>query len=172
VVPISGPYLGSFNALPFGTQNDDGYELSATVQGQEINASDAYGLTLVEGVYRGLNWRLRMRGLEWNKSGLLSALQMFGQTGAVGTFNPTIGVIGERMSKFTNALLLTAILAAPPNGPSTPQTLTSISAMLSVNSRSDMLFTSKMREFPLEWSLIPYLATIGSNTFAVPFTTT
>lgn len=169
VVPISGPYLGSFNALPFGTQDDNGYELSVTVQGQEVNASDAYGLTLVEGIYRGLNWRLRFRGLEWNKSGLLSSLQMFGQTGALGTFNPTIGVIGERMTKFTQALLLTAILANPP---STPQTLTSLSAMLSVNSRSDMLFTSKMREFPIEFSLVPYLSVIGSITAAIPFSTT
>ena len=88
VLPISGPYVGTWGTtgsetpllLAMGIMNDDGYELSCTLQGQEINESDAYGMTLIEGIYRGQNWRIRLRGLEWNSTGLLARLQMFGRT--------------------------------------------------------------------------------------------
>ena len=104
VVPISGPYTAVWNARTLGTQNDDGYVLTGAYQGQEINASDAYGMTLVEAIYRGLNWRVRFKGLEWNKAGILAAINTFGSTGDTGTtFTPTLANIGERMSKYAQA---------------------------------------------------------------------
>ena len=169
VLPVSGPYLGVWNALPLGTQGDDGFELSCTIQGQEINATDAYGQTLVEGIYRGQNWKLRFRGLEWNKSGLLTALQAFGQSGAAGTFTPILANVGDRMSTYAKTLLLTAILGNPPT---TPQTLTAVQAVIAPQSTSAFNFTSKMREFPLEMVLLPYIVTISAVNYAVPFTTT
>ena len=77
VVPVSGPYTATWSGFALGTQNDDGYVLTGTYQGQEINASDAYGMTLVEAIWRGLNWRMRFRSLEFNKSGVLSLIQEF-----------------------------------------------------------------------------------------------
>ena len=168
VLPISGPYTGLWNALALGTQNDDGFVLSATVQGQEINASDAYGMTLVEAIYRGENWKLRLRGLEWNKAGLLDSLLMFGQT-ATGTLSPELRNIGERWSKYCKTLLLTAILGNPP---AVPQTLTALTAGLSPNQTTEFMMTSKMREMPLEFVLLPYAATVSAATVNVPFTTT
>lgn len=169
VVPISGPYTATWNALPLGTQHDDGYELRCTLQGQEVNESDAFGMTLVEAIYRGMNWRCLFRGLEWNKSGMLSILQAFGQTGAAGTFNPTLANVGDRWTKFTQSLVLTAILGNPPT---TPQSVTALGAGFAPNSQSSMLLTSKMRELPLELTLLPYSAVVGSLTVNVPFTTT
>ena len=58
VVPVSGPYTATWNAFSLGTMNDDGYTLAGTYQGQEVNASDAYGMALVEAIWRGLNWRV------------------------------------------------------------------------------------------------------------------
>src|SRR5882724_233766 len=106
VVPVSGPAVGTWTALPLGTLSDDGYELVATVQGQEVNETDAYGMTLVEAIYRGQNWRCRMRGLEWDKTGQLGLLQMFGQTGAARSLTPLLNLIGERWSNFCNPLVL------------------------------------------------------------------
>jgi len=170
VVPISGPYVGTWDAFPLGTQNDDGFVLMATLQGQEVNESDAYGMTLVEAIYRGQNWRMRLRGLEWNKTGLLSALQTFGVTGGLpaSNINPILTAIGDRWTKYCQALLLTAILANPP---STPQTLTATNAGFAPNTTSEMLFTSKVRELPMEFVLIPY-ASGGSGSSNVPFTCT
>lgn len=167
VVPVSGPYSGLFNALPLGTLNDAGYEVQATVQGQEVNETDAYGMTLVEAIYRGINWRLRIRGLEW-KSGLLAILQMFGQTTA-GVLSPYLANVGDRWSKYCQSLVLTAILGNPPT---TPQSLTALLAGVAPQQQSTFNMTSKVREIPLELILLPYTATVGSSSFSVPFTVT
>jgi hypothetical protein len=170
VVPISGPYVGTMSALVIGTLNDDGYELAATIQGQEINETDAYGMTLVEAIYRGQNWRLRMRGLEW-KAGLLAILHGFGAQAALaaGLLGPTLEHIGDRWTKFCSSLVLTAILGNPPTA---PQSLTALSAAVAPQQQSVFNLTSKMRELPLEMVLLPYSAAIGSLTLNVPFTVT
>lgn len=172
IVPVSGPYIGTWSGAALGTQNDDGFVLIGSYQGQEINQSDLYGMTLMEAIWRGLNWRLRFRGLEWNKPGILSALQAFGSSGAAATsFTPTLQSIGDRWSKFSQALVLTAVLGAYP--PTLPTTLTALSAIIAPQSNVEHMMTSKMREAPLEMVLLPYSAVLGSsNNTAVSFTTT
>ncbi len=178
MVPISGPYLGTWQAFPFGTLSDDGYELSMTVQGQEVNETDAYGLTLVEAIYRGQNWRCRLRGLEANKTGLMTLLQMFGTSAPGGTtppipaattLIPVLAAIGDRWTKFCQPMVLIAILGNPPT---TPQTFTAINAGLAPQQQTAMLHTSKVKEVPIEMALLPYSATVGSLTLNVPFTST
>src|SRR5262245_28006223 len=169
VVPVSGPYTGTWNALPIGTNSDDGYELSATIQGQEVNETDAYGMTLVEAIYRGFNWRIRGRNLELTKTAPYSVLLMFGQTGAAGVLSPALLNIGDRWSKFCQTLVLTALLGNPPT---TPQSLTALNSGVAPQSQSALLMTSKVRELPIEWVLLPYTAAVGSGSFAVPFTVT
>ena len=172
VVPVSGPYTGTWNGHTLGTQNDDGYVLAGTYQGQEVNLSDAYGMTLVEAIWRGLNWRLRFRSLEFNKAGVLAALQAFGSSGAVTTtFTPTLQSVGDRYSKFGQALVLTAILGAYP--PTMPATLTALTAIVAPQSNVEYLMTSKVREAPFEFVLLPYSAVVSSaNIVATSFTTT
>ncbi len=170
VLPISGPYIGQWNSLPLGTQNDDGYVLSCQHQGQEISSSDAYGLTMVEAIWRGMNWRCRIRGLEFNKTGLISLLQQFGQSGAVGTLNPLLFAIGDRWSASCKVLLLTAVLAGYPG--TMPQAITANSAGLAPGQTTEFMMTSKMREMPIDMVLLPYVAVVGSGSIIVPFTTT
>jgi hypothetical protein len=141
--------------------------MTCTIQGQEMNETDAYGMTLVEGIYRGQNWRARLRGLEW-KSGLLAILQTFGQA-TPGTLSPFLQQIGQRMTNFSQVFLLTAILGNPPT---TPQTLTSLSSFIAPQQASEFNMTSKIRELPLEMCLVPYSAVVGSLTLNVPFTVT
>jgi hypothetical protein len=170
IVPVSGPYTGLWNAFALGTQNDDGFVLSGTFQGQEVNASDAYGMTLVEAIWRGLNWRLRFTGLEFNRAGILASIQAFGSTGAPSTtFTPTLAFIGDRFTKFAQTLLLTAILGSPPTFVST---LTALGAIVSPQSNVQYLMTSKVREAPFEMVLLPYAATVGSLSVTTSFTTT
>lgn len=170
VVPISGPYTGTWSSNALGTQNDDGFVLMGTFQGQEVNASDAYGMTLTEGIWRGLNWRLRFRGLEFNKAGILASIQAFGSTGAATTtFTPTLANIGARMSAFAQPLILTAVLGNPPT---MPQTLTATNAIVAPQSNVEYLMTSKVREAPFEMVLLPYSAVVASLTANVSFTTT
>lgn len=168
VVPVSGPYTGAFNKLSLGTLNDDGYVLMGSYTGQEVNLSDAYGMTLVEAIWRGINWRLRIRGLEWNKPGILASMQAFGSTGAAPTtFTPTLSNIGDRYSKFGGSLILNSILGGYP--PTTPNTLTASSAIVAPQSNVEYIMTSKVREAPFEFVLLPYLIAGGIN---LSFTTT
>lgn len=170
VLPISGPYTGVWNTRALGTQNDDGFVLAGAFAGQEISASDAFGMTLVEAIWRGLNWRVRFRGLEFNKPGILASMQAFGSTGdSATTLTPTLANIGDRMSKFAQALVLSAILGNPPT---MPQSLTALNAVVAPNSNVEYLMTSKAREAPFEMVLLPYQATIGSLTVNLAFTTT
>lgn len=171
IVPVSGPYTATWQAFPLGTQNDDGYVLKGTYQGQEINQSDVYGMTLVEAIWRGLNWKLAFKGLEFNKSGILASMQAFGSTsGAPPTgLTPTLANIGARFTAFAQALVLTAILGNPP---SFVQTLTANSAIVAPQSNVEYMLTSKMREAPFEMVLLPYATTVGSQSVNVAFTTT
>lgn len=172
VVPVSGPYTATWNGSTLGTQNDDGFVLTGAYTGQEVNASDAYGMTLVEAIWRGLNWRMRFRGLEWNKPGILASMQVFGSSGnATTTFTPTLQSIGDRFTKFAQALVLTSILGAYP--PTIPTTLTALNAIVAPNSNVEYLMTSKVREAPFEMVLLPYSAVVSSNNItATSFTTT
>lgn len=181
VLPVSGPYTATWNAFSLGTQHDDGYALIASYQGQEVNTTDVFGMTLVEAIWRGLNWRLRFRGLEFNRPGILASLQAFGSTGAPSTtFTPTLANIGNRFSNFAQPLVLTSILAVQAQGaafgasssPSYIATLTANGAIVAPQSNTQYLFTSKVREAPFEFVLLPYTATVGSLSVNVPFTTT
>ncbi len=167
IVPISGPYTSTWNSLPLGTQNDSGWELELGWTGQEVRASDAYGLTLVEGIWRGLNCKFRFTALEWNKTGLLALHQMFGGDATGNNFRPILANIGTRWSTYCKTLVMTSIL---PNPPATPQTLTALLAGLTPNSTSRGQWTSKVREAPLEMVLLPYDS--GTGNVVIPFSTT
>ena len=172
IVPVSGPYTATWGGASLGSQNDDGFVLLGSYKGQEVNQSDAYGMTLVEAIYRGLDWRMRFRGLEWNKPGILSAMQAMGSTGSPsGTFTPTLANIGARMSSFAQALVLTSVLGVYP--PSIPSTLTAVNAIVAPQSNVEYLMTSKVREAPFEMVLLPYSAVLSSsNNISTSFTTT
>ena len=173
VVPVSGPYLGTWNGNTLGTQNDDGFVLTGTYQGQEVNATDAYGMTLVEAIWRGLNWRMRFRALEFNKAGVLGAIQAFGNVNATPTttFQPTLRHVGDRYSAYAQALVLTSILGAYP--PTMPSSLTASNAIIAPQSNVEYLMTSKVREAPFEMVLLPYAAApVANDLISTSFTTT
>lgn len=171
VLPVSGPYTGGWNSFGLGVNNDDGFVLTGQWTGQEVNQTDLYGMTLVEAIYRGINWRLRFRTMEWSFPGFLAAMQAFGSTGAPSTtFTPKLDNVGDRYSKFSHPLVLTAFLAKPPVF---LQTLTALSAIMAPNSNTEAMLTSKVCEGPLEMVLLPYTATVGSLVAQdVAFTTT
>ena len=169
VVPVSGPYVGTWGGNKIGTLSDDGYELACTIQGQEVNETDAYGMTLVEAIYRGQNWRARLRGLEWLQ-GMLNALQMFGQFDLAKPLSPEITVVGDRWTRYCAPMVLNAIITGV-GSPTTPLSLTATNSGIAPNSQSAFNMTSKVRELPLELCLIPY-ASAGSPSFAIPFTVT
>lgn len=201
ILPVSGPYSASIQppnvsgsspyynrgassgpvgAQALGLMNDSGYEISMDLKSQEVNETDGYGMTLLDFVYRGQDWRVRMTGREWF-GGLLLLLQPFGAvvTGGIkyGILAPQItpitaaqpGAIGSMASLASGILSLVSDLGSPPTAPAT---LTALQAILSPNSRATFDMTSKVRDLPLELCLLPYSVTVSSVALAVPFTVT
>lgn len=173
VLPVSGAYTGTWNSVSLGTQNDDGFVLMGSYVGQEVNQSDAFGMTLVEAIHRGINWRMRFRGLEFNRPGMLNAIQAYGSAVNIRTtFNPILAQIGNRASAFAQPLVLTSIIGTDP--PTMPNTLTANGAIVAPNSNVEYLMTSKVREAPFEMIFIPFrVASAAVGTPAnLSFTTT
>jgi hypothetical protein len=163
ILPIAGRYSGTYYSEDLGILNDDGFELSMQAKAQEINATDAYGMTLIEAIYRGQDWRIRFRAMEAAKNGVIAALQPFGDAGGAG-LNPRLGVIARPFTDMTQSLILSATAGTPAAG--NPSTLTADEAIMSPTNNTAMLLTSKVREVPIEMVLLPF--TSGSD--VIPFT--
>lgn len=163
--PVAGAYVGTYNAIALGMMNDDGFIIGYTPVGQDLNDTDQFGGTLIEGVYRGGNFRVRSRTKEWN-TGMQGAFQVYGKVSAGVAPSFALGIVGRKYSAIAQALLLTATAGTP--AAAAPATLTVTQALLAPNTNLDIGFTSKIREVPLEWICLPY--TVSSDT--VPFTTT
>jgi hypothetical protein len=203
IVPVSGPYTGTYapptetsspyygqaiGAVSLGIMNDDGYRISCEFKAQEVNATDAFAMTLLDFVNRGQDWKIFMTGQEW-KAALMLLLQPWGVTpflpnnsGSVYTYSGVLspqlggggtlgsnGAIGTRGVLSSGILLLTSTLGGPPTAPAS---LTANQAIISPNSRADFNFTSKVRELPLELSLLPYNLMVLGNNYTVPFSVT
>lgn len=100
ILPVSGPYVGVFASLYLGMMNDNGFEITLAMKGQEINETDAFGMTLLDYVYRGMDWRVRFTGKEWSRAGsggLLLALQPFGIVGT-GPGTAQLGPVLSRLN--------------------------------------------------------------------------
>ena len=171
IVPVSGPYIGTFGGAANGIQGDDGYKLTGSWKAQEINETDQYGLTLIDYIHRGHDWRCVTRGQDY-KAGLLASLQAFGTAPSVAgaILAPALTNIGnDALNGFTSVLVLTRVLGFPP---STPASLTASQCVLAPNNTTELLFTSKLRELPIEWVFLPYTTTISAVQYIVPFTVT
>ena len=153
--PVAGAYTATFAAVALGIMDDNGFELSFTPQGQDINDTDQFGMSLIEGIYRGANVRIRFRAKEWT-TGVQNLIHTFG---AKATATPAwkMGVIGRKYTDIAGVLILTATAGTP--AAASPATFTASSALLSPNTNLSFLFTSKLREVAFEMILLPYTST-------------
>jgi hypothetical protein len=165
IVPVSGPYTGTYGATTMGILSDDGYKITGTWLAQEIGSegTDAYGLTLLDFINRGQNWGLVVRGQDY-AAGLLAALHQWGHVAAA-TFDPILAQVGnDALNGFTSAIVLTATLSNPPT---TPVSLTASNASLAPNNSTELLYTSKLRELPVSFVFLPYTASSNKVWFSV-----
>jgi hypothetical protein len=168
ILPIAGAYAGTWDGKDLGILSDDGYELSMQVRAQEINDTDQFGMTLIEAIYRGQDWRVRFRGKEAAKEGIVAVLMALGTAGG-GGIAPALGIIGVTMTSKAQALVLTATTGTPADvALDGPQSLTADYASLSPSNNTAMLMTSKVKEVPIEMVCFPY-ASSGEN---IPFSIT
>jgi hypothetical protein len=157
---IAGRYSGAIAGADAGIA-ENGYNLVIIPHAERIAESDAYGQTLFELIYRGVDVGLIYDGLEYKgtvgTSGPLGAIWPWGATFG------TMGVIGRLGSAIAYSVILTATAGTP--AASTPATLTAPRAIISPGFNVNLLFNSKLRKVPIRFDCMP-------NDSVVHFSTT
>jgi hypothetical protein len=164
-----------------GMSDDNGYEISYTTHADLVNRSDGYGMTLLDFVNQGADWRMRWRAIEWRDGSVRASWPWGGVAGAlnnnwdpllgavgtiagvpnqpIGNVGAGIAVAGSLGSQFEHAITLTATPGTPAENK--PQSIACEHCILSPNINLSSLYTSKARQIPLEYVLFPYIS--GSN---------
>lgn len=124
---------------------EQGYGLVLTPEGERIAETDAFGLSLCEIVFRGVNCGLVLDSLEY-KTATLASIFPWGSIG-------TMGTIGRLGSAIASQLILTATAGTP--AAATPATLTATRAILSPGFNVNLGFNSKLRRVPIRYDFLP-----------------
>lgn len=133
---------------------------------QLIQATDAFGDTVIEAIGRGIsNCRIDALCLEY-KQGVLNALFPYQTTPPVvsGAGSILLGTIGTLDSAKGGILILTATAGTP--AAASPATLTAAQAAIRENNDIQFAFDSKLRTIPVSFRIFPYDAGGGVITFA------
>lgn len=156
---IAGRYSGAIAGADAGIA-EQGYNLVITPEAERIAESDAFGLSLIELVIRGVNVALIYDGLEYKgtvgTSGPLGAIWPWGTT--FGTY----GTIGRLGSALAYSVILTATAGTP--AASTPATLTCPRAIISPGNQIALLFNSKLRKVPIRFDCMPNDSSVWFST--------
>lgn len=148
----AGRYSATYNSVDVGI-TQTGYELSLESKWQEITPTDAFGDSIIDGVFRGGNCYCQFEGMAY-KAG---AITPFWPWGALGILATTAAPIGRLASDVASAFVLTATAATP--AATIPATLTASKAILAPNNPAKLLFDSRLRTVPIRLQFLPYLST-------------
>lgn len=169
---IAGRYSATYNSNDVGITKE-GYELTLDTEMEDIGETDAWGNTVIDGVWRGGNCFLQFTSVAY-KTGSLGAFWPWGgQLAGAGVLGilvddsiaaPNKLPIGTLASNQALALVLTAAAGTP--AASTPATLTASKALLAKNNNGRLLFNSKLREVPVRLRFFPTTSASVTKFFA------
>lgn len=147
---IAGQYTLVYNGVSVGIcEGDAGVPtIEETNHAEQINSSDAYGKTLIDGVYQGGDFFAQYTCLEY-KAGSLAAFWPFAAIGVM-------GIIGRMLSDIAAPLVMTAIAGTP--AANSPATLTASKAVLAPGYNTKLLFGPTLRKVPIRQVLLPYVS--------------
>lgn len=141
---IAGPYTATWNGSALG-HTENGFALRVSSAAELITA-DAYGDSVLDGVYRGGNYFVQVVGLEYS-SALTAAFWPYGAFGVHGQ-------AGRLMTAIAAPLVLTATAGTP--AANSPATLTASKAILAEGQNLETLLACRLRKLPVLWRLLPY----------------
>lgn len=155
---IAGRYSGTYSGADVGITRQ-GYNLQQESRWEEIAETDAYGLSIIDGVYRGGNCYIQLESKAY-KAGSVAPFWPWGSLGVMGT-------IARLASDVAASIVLTSTAGTP--AAASPATLTGTKSILAPNNPASLLFNSVLREVPVRLLLLPYDAGGGAIKW---FTTT
>jgi hypothetical protein len=148
---ICGQYTVTWNSVALGImQGDAGLPtIEHSYVEEPIANTDAYGKTVIDGVYQGVNVFASMTCMEY-RAGSIAAWWPFSTLGR-------LGVIGRLLYDMSSPLVLTAIAGTP--AAASPATLTASKTILAAGFGTRLLFGPTVRTVPLRFRLYPYTDT-------------
>lgn len=170
---IAGRYSATYNANDVGITRD-GYELQFDMEMEDIGETDAYGLSVIDGVWRGGNVHCQLTSTAYKTGSLAAFWPIGGAVNADGVFgilvdggvaDPNKLPIGELASNMAKAFVLTVTVGTPADG--NPDTVTASKALLAKNNGGKLLFNSKLRDVPVRLRFYPYEVSSGLVKFFV-----
>lgn len=152
---VAGRYSQSYNAVDVGI-TDEGIRLRQGSSWENIEISDAYGDSLIDGIYRGGNCTLMYDSKEF-KAGAITPFWPWGALGVLHTSGVGGAPVGRRASDVAAATVLTATTGSPTAvaGALAIATLTSPKSILAPNSPAEFLFNTRLRKVPIMLALLP-----------------
>lgn len=162
---IGGPYLGTYDAVALGPQ-EDGFDLIQSLSEEVISESDQYGGSIIDYFYRGGSCQIRCDSKEF-KAGTVTPYWPWGAAGTMGQMRSVANPIGRRASDAAKVLVLTGVANVPAtedalaNGGKVIDTVTANFAILAPGQQSTLKFSSKLRRVPIFLQLLPWDATVG-----------
>lgn len=148
---ISGPYSATLGGTSIG-MTEDGYRLQATFHHEDV-ISDDYGDGPIDGVQRGVTYRLQLISIEYSL--IKAAYERV--VGALGESHTNVGKLHTALAQ---SLVLTAAAGTPAAGSGFLATLTATKALLVTD--IEILLASKTRKGPCTFKLYPDPA-VGSG---------
>jgi hypothetical protein len=165
---VAGRYSNTYNAVDVGI-SDQGINLQQESRWEEIASSDAYGDSIIDGVYRGGNVFFDYECKAY-KAGSQTPFWPWGTLGVMQAVGSAPTPIGRLASGVASATVLTAVAGTP--AATSPATLTASKSILAPNSPARLLFHTRLRQVPIRLLALPSDATNGGTTTTTWFTTT
>lgn len=183
---IAGPYAGLFTPSHVGSGgggptnqyigilDDNGFELSFVTHNDIINSTDAYGATRLDGIYRGADFSIRFRMLEFTQLSLDIAWpwgRKPDQQDDPSFRTIAMGPMARRMYNLSGSLVLNVMVGTPADAAKAPTSLTAFKVIHS-GAQVAFNFNSRLRTVPVDLILWPYSVVIAGSSYIVWFTTT
>jgi hypothetical protein len=160
-----GVYTATLGGVALGLTTGDGFRLRYRRKSIPINNTGAYGDTLIDGIYRGIEGVQVITTLKEIVAGAQTAMWPNGASGFDGTLGTSTKGIGTLDSANALALVLTPAAGTPAaaNGPSNGVFTASL-AILAAENDVEFLFGPVETDVPIVFNLILYDAS-GTKRF-------
>lgn len=151
---VPGVFAGTYNGTTLGLTTSDGWRLKWRDSVKKINDTNAYGDTLIDGIYRGKSGvQLMVTVKEWNS--IVKAAIWPYSVPATPVFDGKLGQIGQLTSNVAKAIVLTPEASSPAAGVA-ETILTASKAILSPDNDLEFLMGPVERDIPLLFDLLLY----------------